>query len=32
MVLVPRDTPGFTIERHLPIFGYQDQHEGIDLH
>ena len=26
MILVPRDTPGLTIERHLPIFGYQDQH------
>jgi acyl-CoA dehydrogenase len=26
MILVPRDTPGVRIERHLPIFGYQDQH------
>jgi acyl-CoA dehydrogenase len=26
MILVPRDTAGVTIERHLPIFGYQDQH------
>src|SRR6202142_1272123 len=25
MVLVPRGTPGMTITRHLPIFGYQDQ-------
>lgn len=31
MVLVPRDTPGFTIERHLPIFGYQDQHGHSEL-
>jgi acyl-CoA dehydrogenase len=22
MILVPRDTPGVTIERHIPIFGY----------
>ena len=26
MILVPRDTPGIEIVRHLPIFGYQDQH------
>jgi acyl-CoA dehydrogenase len=26
MILVQRDTPGVRIERHLPIFGYQDQH------
>jgi acyl-CoA dehydrogenase len=24
-ILVPRDTPGLEIVRHLPIFGYQDQ-------
>jgi acyl-CoA dehydrogenase len=26
MILVPRGTPGLEIQRHLPIFGYQDQH------
>lgn len=26
MLLVPRETPGLEIVRHLPIFGYQDQH------
>lgn len=26
MILVPRDTPGLAVERHLPIFGYQDPH------
>jgi acyl-CoA dehydrogenase len=31
MVLVPRDTEGLTIERHLPIFGYQDQHGHSQL-
>jgi acyl-CoA dehydrogenase len=31
MILVPRDTPGLTIERHLPIFGYQDQHGHSEL-
>lgn len=31
MVLVPRDTPGLTIERHLPLFGYQDQHGHSEL-
>ncbi|MFD5495803.1 acyl-CoA dehydrogenase family protein [Streptomyces sp. NPDC127091] len=31
MVLVERDTPGLTIERHLPIFGYQDQHGHSEL-
>ncbi len=31
MVLVPRDTPGLTIERNLPLFGYQDQHGHCEL-
>ncbi|QEN17056.1 acyl-CoA dehydrogenase [Mycobacterium sp. ELW1] len=32
MVLVPRDTPGVQIVRHLPIFGYQDQHGHSEIH
>jgi acyl-CoA dehydrogenase len=31
MVLVPRGTPGMTIIRHLPIFGYQDQHGHSEI-
>jgi acyl-CoA dehydrogenase len=31
MVLVPRDTPGLEIVRHLPTFGYQDQHGHSEL-
>jgi len=31
MILVPRDTPGVTIARHLPIFGYQDQHGHSEI-
>ncbi len=31
MVLVPRDTLGLTITRHLPVFGYQDQHGHSEL-
>jgi acyl-CoA dehydrogenase len=31
MVLVPRDTPGVEIIRHLPTFGYQDQHGHSEM-
>ncbi|SNQ50603.1 Acyl-CoA dehydrogenase domain-containing protein [Frankia canadensis] len=31
MVLVPRTTPGVTIVRHLPLFGYQDQHGHSEI-
>jgi acyl-CoA dehydrogenase len=31
MVLVPRDTPGLEVTRHLPTFGYQDQHGHSEL-
>ncbi|WP_410479407.1 acyl-CoA dehydrogenase family protein [Pseudonocardia sp. H11422] len=31
MVLVPRDTPGMEIKRHLPTFGYQDQHGHSEI-
>jgi acyl-CoA dehydrogenase len=31
MVLVPRDTPGIEIVRHLPTFGYQDQHGHSEI-
>ncbi len=31
MILVPRDTPGVTIVRNLPIFGYSDQHGHCEL-
>ena len=31
MVLVERDNPGMKIVRHLPIFGYQDQHGHSEL-
>lgn len=31
MILIPRDTPGVTIERNLPIFGYWDQHGHCEI-
>src|SRR5664280_1454209 len=31
MILVPRDTPGVEIVRHLPVFGYQDQHGHSEI-
>ncbi|HJQ45063.1 MAG TPA: acyl-CoA dehydrogenase family protein [Amycolatopsis sp.] len=31
MVLVPRDTPGLTIVRDLPVFGHHDQHGHAEL-
>jgi acyl-CoA dehydrogenase len=31
MILVPRDTPGLEIVRHLPVFGYQDQHGHSEI-
>jgi acyl-CoA dehydrogenase len=30
-ILVPRDTPGVEIVRHLPVFGYQDQHGHSEI-
>ncbi len=31
MILVPRDTPGLTIVRNLPVFGYEDREGHCEL-
>lgn len=31
MILVPRQTPGVTIERDLPLFGFSDQHGHAEI-
>lgn len=31
MILVPRDTPGLTVKRNLPVFGYVDQEGHAEL-
>lgn len=31
MILVPTDTPGVSIERSLPVFGWQDQHGHCEV-
>ncbi|MGD9987350.1 acyl-CoA dehydrogenase family protein [Pseudonocardia sp.] len=31
MILVPRDAPGMRVLRHLPTFGYQDQHGHSEI-
>jgi acyl-CoA dehydrogenase len=32
MILVPRNTPGMTIVRNLPVFGYTDQEGHAEVH
>jgi acyl-CoA dehydrogenase len=32
MILVPRDTPGVTVVRNLPVFGYTDQEGHAEVH
>jgi acyl-CoA dehydrogenase len=31
MILVPMDTPGVEVVRHLPLFGYQEQHGHSEI-
>ena len=31
MILIPRETPGVDVVRHLPTFGYQDQHGHSEI-
>ncbi|MER5648545.1 acyl-CoA dehydrogenase family protein [Streptosporangium sp. NPDC002524] len=31
MILVPTDTPGVEVVRHLPLFGYQEQHGHSEI-
>jgi len=32
MILVPRDAPGLTVVRNLPVFGYTDREGHVELH